>query len=349
MTIEQRKSRWRNLYKAGGSKFVYNIDLPFENIGPAPFLWPEYKQERVDYAVRMYEARLKRAEWLDDDSIPYVAMSTGTEIYAEALGAKVFHPTDNMPFALPFIENSEQAARLTIPDVQNTSLMDLIEMAAQMRARVGKDAILKIPDMQSPMDILAVMWDKTDLFAAMADEDEREIIIELSRKICKFFMDFMDIWFAEFGTNYISHHPDYYMEGGITLSVDEIGSVSPRMFYTYFLDELNVLSRHFGGIGIHCCADSRHQWEGLKKVEGLRLLNLHRKKHDMDESYKVFKNCVHYPMYIENVLAIPGPELPEDYPDDQRIVITRYAQNRDEALRIAETMRPLCVNNELGY
>lgn len=349
MTIEQRISRWRSLYKPGGSKFVYNISLPFENVGTAPYLWPEYKQERIDHAVRMYEERMKRLEWLDDDSIPYIAMSTGTEIYAEALGSKVYRPTDNMPFAIPFIENSEQAAKITIPDVQNTCLMDIIEMASKMRDRVGKEAVFKIPDMQSPMDILAVMWDKTDLFAAMADEDEQEIIIDLSRKICRFFIDFMDLWFAEFGTRYVAHYPDYYMEGGITLSVDEIGSVSPRMFDTYFLDELNTLSRHYGGLGIHCCADSRHQWEGLKKVEGLRVLNLNRKKHDMDASYKMFPDCVHYPMYIENVLAIQGPELPGDYPEERRIVITRYAENRDEALRIAETMRPLCVIKEIGY
>ena len=349
MTIEKRIERWRSLYRPGGSKFVYNIDLPLEVPGPAPYLWPEYKQERVDFAVKAYEARLERSLWLDDDSIPYIAMSTGTEIYAEALGAKVHRPTDNMPFAIPFIENSEQASKLNIPDVQNTCLMDLIEMASKMRDRVGKDAIFKIPDMQSPMDILAVMWDKTDLFAAMADEDEQQIVIDVSRKICKFFMDFMDIWFAEFGTRYIAHYPDYYMEGGITLSVDEIGSVSPEMFYTYFLDELNTLSRHYGGIGIHCCADSRHQWEGLKKVEGLRMLNLNRKKHDMDASYKIFTDCAFNPMYIENVLAIQGPMLPGEYPDDRRIVITRYAKTRDEALRIAETMRPLCVHKELGY
>ena len=65
----------------------------------------------------------------------------------------------------------------------------------------------------------------------------------------------------------------YVMHGGLTLSVGEVGAVSEEMFREFFRPELVELGRQFGGLGIHCCADARHQWRNFRDLPGLRLIN----------------------------------------------------------------------------
>lgn len=73
---------------------------------------------------------------------------------------------------------------------------------------------------------------------------------------------------------FIAHFPDYYMPHGLTLSADEVGGVSPAMFERFFLPELSSLSRRYTALGVHCCANARHQWEGFKRIPNLAMLNL---------------------------------------------------------------------------
>jgi hypothetical protein len=101
-------------------------------------------------------------------------------------------------------------------------------------------------------------------------------------------MEFLDDWFTRYGTAYVAHFPDYYMEGDITLSEDEIGIISPKMFSEFALPSLVEMSRHFEGIGIHCCADSERQWDHMKRIPNLKLLNLFRPPESSRESLRVF-------------------------------------------------------------
>lgn len=338
LNVEQRKMRWRKLYENNPGYFVYRIELP-DGL-EMPKLWPENRQKRLDWALNLYRVQMERINWLDDDSVPHLSMTSGTEIFAEAIGCKVYRPADNMPFAIPMVHSVEEAASLKIPKVEDTPLMDLIEMARSLKQE-EPDAVLKLPDIQSPMDILAQVWDKTDLFVNMIDEPE--LVKELSSKICGLLTHFLDLWFGEFGHAYIAHHPDYYMEGGLTLSADEIGNVNQAMFDEFFLDELNVLSDHFGGIGIHCCANSKHQWEGLKRVKNMKLLNLARPMDTLQEGFRAFTHCAHYPYLLIDGTSHPMPDMyPQDFPSGTRAVIVQWAQNEQQAGDKAEALRRLC-------
>jgi hypothetical protein len=52
-----------------------------------------------------------------------------------------------------------------------------------------------------------------------------------------------------------------------------VGAVNPEMFQKFFRDELVVLGEHFGGLGIHCCADARRQWGNFRELPGLKVMN----------------------------------------------------------------------------
>ena len=102
-SIEARKARWsRQLAGEGQPEHLFQVW--YEPEAPArPPLWPQKKRERIEWALTLYEQRMARAEWLADDMVPGLLVTTGTEIFAAAFGCPVLQPEDDMPYARPII------------------------------------------------------------------------------------------------------------------------------------------------------------------------------------------------------------------------------------------------------
>lgn len=334
--IEQRKQRWINFLDNPAAGHVFLINYAPDNETP-PLPWRELKQERIEWAWRQYERHLARLAWLRDDSLPYLCVRTGTEIFAEAFGCPVHFPDDNMPFALPLVHSAAEAAKLKTPELSRSSLAYLFDMADELRHRAGPDALLQIVDMQSPMDIAALIWDKATFYPALIEAPEA--VLELADKVKQLLTAFLDEWFTRYGRDFIAHYPTYYMPVGITLSEDEVGAVSRRVFDNLFLPELTVLSARYGGIGIHCCAHAKHQWSGFKRIPGLRLLNLNQPDTVLRESYTVFADIPQMPIGDEADAAWLRPAR---YPAGSRVVVQATADTRDAALTLADQLWAAC-------
>lgn len=274
-TSEERLARWNSFVEGGNGSFMFHVSFPLPDaeaeLPPEPPLWPDRVQERIERRWSEYQLLLRKAKLVDDDHVPYLNNVTGTEIFAEAFGCKVHRPNDNNPFALPQIHSAAEAEVIRTPDLSTSSLAYLFDIADELYRRAGPDAIMKPVDIQSPMDIVALIWEKADLFCAMLEAPET--VKALADKVRTLLVSFFDEWFSRYGTTFIAHYPDYVMHGGITMSVDEVGALSPEMFQEFFRDELVSLADHFGGLGIHCCADARHQWGNFLELPGLKVMN----------------------------------------------------------------------------
>ncbi len=335
--IAERKARW-NAFRALDPKVKRMHLVTFEKDAPVqPKLWPSKGAERVDWIEAYYNFMSEQAQWLDDDRIPYLNFLTGTEIFAEAFGCKIYRPLDNMPFALPAVQNAREAAALKVPDLFNSPLALQFELAEKVIARTGKNMPLRLPDVQSPMDIAALIWEKSDFYIAMIEDPEA--VKELAAKVCVLLTSFFDEWFRRYGTKYIAHYPPYYMEGGLTLSEDEIGAINTDMYDKFFLPELSYLSEHYGGLGIHCCANSEHQWNGFLKIPNLRFLNLIQPAPTIQKAYPVFHGRTPQWHYYSTITA-PFNAMERQFPDTH-IVLEANANTKDEALRLAYDMKSL--------
>ena len=336
--IAARKQRWRrflDLEQPPSHLFLIHFDPE----APArPWPWPEKQAERIEWAWAAYRRQMARLEWLRDDTIPFLDPYTGTEIFAEALGCDVYRPDDNMPFAIPFVRRPADVAKVRVPDWGSTRLATLFEIADELRRRAGDDALVKLVDIQSPMDIAAQIWDKSSFYVAIVEAPAA--VEALARKALELLTAFQDAWFARYGDELIAHYPAYYLPRGFTLSADEVGAVSERMFEEFFLPELVELSDRYGGLGIHCCADARHQWDGFKRVPNLRLLNLVQPPGELREAYAVF--ATHVPQMHSWCGDGPAWTWPEQYPDGARVVLQATARTREEALELSEKLWAAC-------
>jgi len=332
--IERRRDRWRRFYdKQAAPSHLFQITPPYS----LPYPHPNHNYEqRQEWTARAYEDQLEWTRRFEDDRIPSVQVHTGTEIFAEAFGCRVHRPETDMPFALPLVDNGADAAKLRVPELSNSTLAKIFEMADEQQRRFGPDALFMLPDMQSPLDIAALIWDKNTYYSAMIEEPEA--VLELQAKCEQLMCAFLDEWFKRYGhAAYIAHYPLYYMEGGLTLSEDEIGSISPEMFRTFALPALNRLSDRYGGIGIHCCANSRHQWDNLKLIRGVRMLNLIQPDDIIIKAYRFFAD---FACQTHSYFGAGEPKTwPSQAPAGTRILFENiYCGSIDDAVRVAEEM-----------
>ena len=119
------------------------------------------------------------------------------------------------------------------------------------------------------------------------------------------------------------------MPCGITMSEDEIGIISNEMYLKYYAEELNEFSERYGAIGIHTCADAKHQWPYLKKIPNLKLLNLAYQP-DLKEGISYFRN---------SVAQWHGDfDLADGLPDAQNIHLANHVvvKTREEAIAYAD-------------
>jgi len=332
--ISERKQRWVEFYKKDGKisrmNFVrFDDGMPLDK---RPRMVPENKQKRIEWAWEKYQCQLKQAEWLDDDYIPSLDVYTATEIFAEAFGCKVHRSPDDIPFALSLIQNASEVSKIKIPDIYTPNLKLLFEIADELRSRAGKDAVFKLIDIQSPMDISALIWDKTKFFMAMCDSPEA--VKELSSKVKQFLIIFFDEWSKRYGREFVSHCPDYYIPYGITLSEDEIGSVNEEMFLEFFLPELTELSNRYGMIGMHCCANAKHQWNNLLKIPNLSMLQIVQPYDRIIEAHSFFAGKVPLMTGLLN-----GIDWPENVPKDAHFILEYIADSKEKAVEVANKLR----------
>ncbi len=334
--ISFRKQRWIDFYdpnKTPSRLFLINFST---ELGARP--WPNADQveQRIEWAWQKYQLQLSQLAWLDDDSLPFLDVYTGTEIFAAAFGCSVHVPENDMPFAMPLVRNAEEAALLEIPAIDAPSLAPVWKIARELKRRAGAGALLRLPDIQCPMDIAALIWEKSSFYTDLVENPDA--VTALAAKVRSLLTRFLDAWFAEFGPEFIAHFPDYYMPRGITLSEDEIGIVSPAVFKRFFLPELIELSQRYGGIGMHCCAHARHQWEGFLQIPGLVQLNLGQPFEVLQKAYPFFE--AHTAQTHKWFGNGPAETWPTQHPPQRRIVFNMTVNSREEALVLLEKIQP---------
>ena len=346
-SIENRLSRWKAFVNEGKGSFMFHVQFPLpemEDALPPPVpLWPEHAQERIERAWAEYELSCHKAERVPDDRVPFLSNLTGTEIFAEAFGCGVHRPDNTKPFALALVKSASEADAIETPELSTSSLAYLFDIADELYRRGGPGAVMKPVDIQSPMDIVALIWDKADLFCAMIDAPDS--VRHLAAKVRSLLTAFMDEWFRRYGTTFVAHYPDYVMHGGITMSVDEVGAVSEDMFRDFFRDELVELSTHFGGLGIHCCADARHQWGNFRALPGLKVMN-HNAPPTRD-AREYLLDAVRF--YGNDVVQVPRGWTPDgdpatwpmQFPEGARLALDVPAEDLSAAMTLASRLHEI--------
>lgn len=339
VSIQRRKQRWLDFYDLTRPPTSLFLIRCLDTLPERPLPHPQNMAARMDWIWRKFEQQLDQLTWLEDDTLPFLDLYTGTEIFATAFGCPTYYPENDMPYVLPRIEAAEEVAGLALPDLNGPSIAPVFQMAADLRGRahdkIGQAALLHMVDLQSPMDVAAMIWDKTRFYPAMIQSPEA--VHALAGQVRRFMILFLDEWFARFGREFIAHYPDYYLPQGVSLTEDGVGAISGKMFNAFFMPEIEALSTRYGGVGIYSCANARHQWNNFKKVSGLRMLNLFQPAEVIREAVPFFAEGT--PQWLSVAWDGPPWTWPQQAPAGARMVYEIFVNSREEALETSRRMR----------
>jgi hypothetical protein len=297
-------------------------------------------KEWLPWAVGNYRARLKWHEALGDDSVPFVPLTTGTEIFAAAFGCPVHVYEGSPPAARPLVTTAREADALPTPSLDAWPLARAFEFAEMLRRELGPEPPIGVPDIQSPFDIAALVWRKQDLFVAM--HQEPEAVKRLVGKCHELLESFLAEFMRRFPNCNLIHCPNHWAppELGCALSEDEAGSMSTPMFEEFCLPSLVDLSETFGGLFIHCCATADHQYQSFRKIPNLRGMNRVFQAPGPRPAIEAFAGrtvLVTGWGTADDVFKMLDQALPES-----RFLFNMGAQPLDEAKRTFERLRARC-------
>ena len=245
-------------------------------------------EERAQMGRRVFELDCRYAEEIGDDRVPMLHPWSGTEVFAAAFGCQIHRAVDNMPFALPAVHNAAEADRLEEPAIEGGPLGDIFWLCDRMLELCGPGFPVRICDVQSPFDISALIWEKSRFFVALVETPAA--VHRLLQKVTDTMIRFLRAFKARYPDCCLVHYPNLWMppEYGICLSEDDIGSISVRHFREFCLPYLQQLADAFGGISMHSCAHSQHQWDNFLRLPGLHYLNLFHPLTDFETSIAKF-------------------------------------------------------------
>jgi len=256
------------------------------------------EEDWVAHYVDQYEARVRYHDALEDESVPFVNLNTNTGVFAAAFGCPL-HTYDaaTNAAARPIVTTAAEADALRAPTLSAPTLRRVMRMAELLREELGPDAPISVPDIQSPFDIAALIWNKEEFFMALVLEPDA--VKRLVRKTTDLLTEFLKEFMTRIGNVNLCHCPNAWApnELGMWLSEDEAGSISSEMFEEFCLPSLIELSETFGGMFVHCCANADHQYDSFLKIPNLRGLNRVFTSHPRNTIEK-FGSIVHIPAWM---------------------------------------------------
>jgi hypothetical protein len=297
-------------------------------------------QDWLPYIVEDYTAQVCLLDKLDHDAVPYVHLTTGTGIFAAAFGCPIHMYPDSPAAARPIVFSAAEADALRVPDLNAPTIARVFEMAELVRQRVGPQAPLSVPDIQSAFDIASLIWNKEDIYLALIQNPDavKRLVAKCQTLLKQFFTEFK----RTFPECNLCHCPNAWAppELGVWLSEDEAGSMSIKMFEEFCLPNLNDLSDTYGGLFMHCCATADHQYGSFKKIRNLRALNRVFQSPGPRPAIEAFSD--HTVLMVawtneEDVGRLLDMALP-----NTRLLLNMPAQPLDETQRTYERLRKRC-------
>ena len=296
--------------------------------------------ERADLAEREYERWVRFQEAVGDDGVPYAITHTGTGIFANAFGCRIAEFEGSNPAAMPMLTTPAEADALRDPEIEATALGQHLELIEELVRRLGPETPIGGADMQSPLGIAAVVWEKAAFFEAMLETPDA--VHGLIDRCCRLLERYLSAQRDLSPSLSPIHCPTVWgpKELGCSVSEDEVGAISRAMYEEFGLPQLIRLSERFGGIYIHCCAAADHQYEAFKKIPNLRGLNRNFQEPGALPCLRAFGD--------RTVHSIGWPQMDRvreflDYDvPNVRYLFSYSASSMDDAKRAYETFRGWC-------
>lgn len=246
-----------------------------------------------DQAARLFIASLEVEARIPLDSIPYYDCEMWPIATVSAFGGKILRSEKASPWIEPIIQRPDDVYRLTMPNL----LDGLVGQSVRnyRRALEYLDGYIppRLPDMQGPLQVAALLWKQEDFILAMYDTPDTvhhlmSLVTDYLISVYRYFLDnFPDAMMVNWPSCYLPRSQ------GVGLVEDFVHLLSPDLYREFGLPYANRISDTFGGVLIHCCGTFKPHWDVFKQIRNLRGLDTQYPYSHPRDVHAAFPDIVH--------------------------------------------------------
>jgi hypothetical protein len=216
--------------------------------------------------------RLNALPGWDWTPVPTCWAGGGTTcMFAQALGCP---PTevDGRPWIKRLIHDPAQVADIAVPDVYTGWPGDVLRAMANQLPGLPPDALVRCPDVQSPLGIAELMWDESFYTAFFeAPEALHALLDTITTYQIAYIREFNRLMGARLNP---CGFPAIWAEGpGTMVADDTLSLLSPAMHLEFSVPYLNCIADACGPIYYHTCTLSAPYFDNVHQIRNVAAYN----------------------------------------------------------------------------
>lgn len=251
-------------------------DIPVV-VQPPSDIWGSVSGDRVLSLQHQLDALLLSMELQSDFVFTYIEPWHGVGVYANIFGCPVNWYDFDAPQTQPIIHSLDQLKTVRRPNILDAELPRMILETIHYFRDVTKDRLdIVLTDTQSPNDSASLIISTNEFFAANLVGVEH--LAPFMDMLTDVMVEFSEMQFDAIGP--IAVRPGHIMLSapclaGISISDDNMAVISKRAYTNAALPYNSRLGEHFNGIALHTCGDFHQNYEVVKQVKNLVLVDCH--------------------------------------------------------------------------
>lgn len=211
------------------------------------------------------------------DWIPELIPYKGCGIYAAAFGSEYRWFEDAPPSVHGFLaKDLEEMKAIEAPDIDRSPILNsVLETAEYFASETNNEIYMTTTDTQSPFDVLAMMVDNMWLFTEAAEypEELHRLMSDITDVIIAFTKRQRALFPKLRHPGAVMWTPDIHNRGQL-INDDQMVLVGPEYYHEFIKPYNQRIADAFGGLTIHSCGRWSHQFEQVKSIMGLTMVDL---------------------------------------------------------------------------
>jgi len=270
--LEFKESKEEALNRFLQTKWVEEVPVVML---PASDIFGEVARDRQRSLEKQLDALALEMELESDFTITYLEPWHGVGVYAAMFGCPVEWSHFDAPQTRPIYQSVEKLEGLERPDFLGCEMSRMvIDTICAYREATGDQLDLVMTDTQSPNDSASLIMDTSEFFTYNRLDPEQ--LAPLLGLITQAIIEFSELQLDAIGEK-ASRPGHNQLSGlklsGISISDDNMSFLSKRAYTDCAMEYNSRLGEHFGGVAIHTCGNFSHNFELIKQVQGLMMVD----------------------------------------------------------------------------
>ena len=212
-------------------------------------------------------------DWTPQETVNFDPWFWNTHTIALAMGCKPRITSEGKEWAAPLIRSPEQVDKISVPDPLDGRTGEIIEDIEDVLLDLPEDALIRMPDIQSPLGVAELMWRPDSFYMALLTSPNE--MHQLLQKITEFIIAYVGEIQAILGDRLNpACFPEIWSDPtGYYIADDSNSLVSPEMHLEYSVRYINRITESCGPLHYHSCTWKRAYFDNIRRIKNIKAVN----------------------------------------------------------------------------